>query len=318
MVAPLCRAMLLGACCALFAQSPPFEVPDDIQFEKVSIISEGTRMAAEKFHLKTSAKRRLPTVLMAHGWGGTMRSLRPDALVLARAGYLVVTFDYRGWGESDSRLVLAAPAPAHRPGEGFFAQVKEVREVVDPLDFGADWLNAIHWAAGEPMCDIDNLGLWGSSFSGGLVVWAAARDSRVKALHSQVPSLDGRGIVEQDRKKFFEEATRRARGEIGYPAPLAVEIGKLRGAPIRSRFALYAPIEDVDKAEHCAMQFVLAEKEELFDNRDHGIRAYYRARGPKRLVIVPAITHYGIYFEARRQAQELAVAWFDTHLKGRD
>ena len=34
--------------------------------------------------------------------------------------------------------------------------------------------------------------MWGSSFSGGLVVYAAEHDRRVKALHSQVPALDGR------------------------------------------------------------------------------------------------------------------------------
>ena len=37
-----------------------------------------------------------------------------------------------------------------------------------------------------------NIGLWGSSFSGGLVVYAGEHDPRVKALHSQVPALDGR------------------------------------------------------------------------------------------------------------------------------
>jgi dienelactone hydrolase len=272
-------------------------------------------MAADRIYLKSNAGKKLPCVLMAHGWGGNKLALRPDAVVLARAGYFVAAFDYRGWGESDSRLILASPAPPHKPGEPFAATVREVREVVDPLDFGADWLNAIHWAAGESMCDMERLGLWGSSFSGGLVVWAAARDSRVKAVHSQVPSLDGRGIVEMDRARFYEDSTRRARGEIGYPAPLAKEIGNLRGAPIRSRFADFMPVEDVARAAQCAMQFVIAEKEELFDNKDHAIKAYERARGPKKLANVPNITHYGIYYEARKQAQQLAVEWFDRHLK---
>ncbi|MBI3684228.1 MAG: alpha/beta fold hydrolase [Acidobacteria bacterium] len=310
------RALLpFFASLAVWAQTPAaLQLPDDVQLDRAAIISEGTRMAAEKFYLKTNVGKKLPCVLMAHGWGGTMRALRLDAVAFARAGYFVVTFDYRGWGESDSRLVLAGPAPAHKPGDPFTAQVKEVREVVDPLDFGADWLNAIHWAAAEPGCDIEKLGLWGSSFSGGLVVWAAARDSRVKAIFSQVGALDGRQIV-NDRKKLYDDSTKRARGEIGYPAPLAVEIGQLRGAPIRSRFAGYAPIEDVANAPRCAMRFVIAEKEELFDNKDHAVKAYALAKGPKDLVTVPNIPHYGIYREARQQAQQLAVEWFDKHLK---
>jgi len=32
-------------------------------------------------------------------------------------------------------------------------------------------------------------------------------------------------------------------------------------------------------------------------------------------VEIPSITHYGVYFEARRQAQKLATEWFDTYLK---
>jgi dienelactone hydrolase len=185
------------------------------------------------------------------------------------------------------------------------------------MDMGADILNALHWVQGEPQCDTSRIGLWGSSFSGGLVVYAAEHDPRVKALHSQVPALDGRWVSasEQNRKLTNEESTKRARGEIGYPAPRAKTIGNLIGAPIRSRFVTYYPVEEVDKAPQCAMQFVVAEKEELFDNKDHGVLAYQRAKGPKNLVTVPNITHYGIYYEAWDQAHKLALEWFDKYLK---
>ena len=78
----------------------------------------------------------------------------------------------------------------------------------------------------------------------------------------------------------------------------------------------FAPVDDVDKATGCAMLFILAENEELFDNRDHGLASYARAKGPKKLVTIPKITHYGIYTTARAQAQKLAIEWFDAHLKG--
>ena len=47
-----------------------------------------------------------PTVIQAHGWGGLAAQLANDAVDLARAGYLVINFDYRGWGQSDGRVVL--------------------------------------------------------------------------------------------------------------------------------------------------------------------------------------------------------------------
>lgn len=47
-------------------------------------------------------------------------------------------------------------------------------------------------------------------------------------------------------------------------------IGNLRGAPIRSKFVPYDPVEDVNKAPRCAYQ--------LF-------------KGTKNLVEIPKITH---------------------------
>ena len=80
----------------------------------------------------------------------------------------------------------------------------------------------------------------------------------------------------------------------------------------------YAPVDDIDKATGCAMLFLLAEREEYFDNKDHGLKAFERAKGPKRLVTIPGIKHYGIYGEGRPQAQKLAVEWFNEQFKGKE
>jgi outer membrane protein assembly factor BamB/dienelactone hydrolase len=311
---------VFGTAFALAQTAPgPFTPPDDLNFRNANIMSEGTRMAAELFSLKALNGKKLPTVILCHGWGGTIVGLRPEAVAFARAGYLAIAFDYRGWGASDSRIILTGPAPTERSGQTFRAQIREVREVVDPIDQTTDLLNAIHWASGEPQCDAEHIGLWGSSYSGGHVVYAAARDGRVKALVSQVPALDSRWVVAtpSDREQTYREATQRARGEISYPEPGQRVIKTLRGAPIRERMINYLPVDDVEKAPLCAMLFILAESEEYFDNKDHGVKAYERAKGPKKLVTIPGITHYGIYGTARPQAQKLAIEWFDTHLKPR-
>lgn len=254
---------------------------------------------------------------MGHGWGGTAAQLRSVALDFARAGYLSITFDYRGWGDSDSRVILTGPAPKEKMSQRFTAEVLEVREVVDPLDMTTDWLNVLHWAQGAPQCDKTRIGLWGTSYSGGHVIYVAARDPRVKATVSQVASMDSRPGAHRgvDLKLAYEEGTKRARGEIGYPPPRARVVGNLSGGPVREKLILYAPIEDVEKASHCAMLFINAEKEELFDNGDHATKAYNRARGPKKLVEIPGITHYGIYTAARVQATKVAIEWFDEHLR---
>jgi dienelactone hydrolase len=291
------------------------KVPSDVTVRLADIISEGTRMAAEVY-TPQSAKGtiRLPTIVMSHGWGGTVAGLRPDAIVFAKAGYLVVAFDYRGWGNSDSRLV-AVGKPVRKDGK-LVAEVKEVREVVDPIDQTTDILNAIHWAASDPQCDPNRIGLWGSSFSGGHVVYAAARDPRVKAFVSQVGSMDGRWVLGPSMRKLtMDQGAGRTRGQLGYPKPLE-KFGTLNGAPLLEKFVGYAPIEDIGRCKEVAKLFIIAEKEELFDNKEHAILAHERATGVKKLVTIPNIKHYGVYYEARDRAQREAIAWFDKHLKG--
>jgi hypothetical protein len=300
-------------------QTQDGSAPIALEERKADIVSEGVRIHADIYSPKTSLAGPLPTIIMSHGWGGTAAMLRPQATDFARAGYLVVAFDYRGWGESDSRVVLTKPAPdaSQKTGQRFTAEVREIREVVDPLDQATDIFNVIHWAAGEPAVDKTRIGLWGTSFSGGLIVYVAARDARVKALVSQVgylgqpvTSLSASGLA-----RMYEDSTRRARGELGYPPPRAKEVGNLQGGPIREKFLLYAPIEDVSRASNCAMLFIAAEHEELFDNKSHPELAYARAAGPKRYVVIPGIAHYGIYGQAREEGTRLAIEWFDQHLK---
>jgi dienelactone hydrolase len=286
------------------APAAGFKAPDNIDFRSADVISEGVRLHAELFSLKSLAGKPLPTVIMAHGWGGTAANFRRDALDLAAAGYLVIVFDYRGWGQSDGRR--------------FTAQIEELREYVDPIEQTTDWFNVIDWAMGEPMVDKNRIGLRGSSYSGGHVFYVAAYDPRVKAIVSQVGAFDSRWVVTDPAQSKItnDEATRRARGELGYPEPRARVVGNLIGAPIRDKLLLFAPVEEAPKVKDCAVLFIVAEKEELFDNKEHAKLAYDRMPGPnKKYVVVPGITHYGIYREKRDEAIKMAIEWFDQYLK---
>lgn len=307
------QLLILTALFAQLAPQPQFKPPDTVDFHNVDIYSEGTRMHGETFIAKDRVGQKRPCLVMAHGWGGTTANLRNDALAFAENGYFVTSFDYRGWASSDARVILTKPAPAEKSGVKFTAEVQEIRGVVDPIDMGTDWLNAIHWVAAEPQCDMTKLGLWGSSFSGGLVVYAAERDKRVKVIHSQVGSMDGRAGFTVDAT--YKQGTRYARGEQVYPEPYKKAVGNLIGAPMSARFLQYFPVEEVNLAPQVAMQFVIAGNEELFDNKDHAIRAYESFKGAKRFVSIPNIKHYGIYNEAHDQAFKLALEWFGMYLK---
>jgi predicted acyl esterase len=85
----------------------------------------------------------------------------------AQAGYLVVMFAYRGWGESDGRVILARPAAAEQLGNRFTAEVVELREIGDPHADVEDLFNVVHWLQAEPQSDTGRIGIWGTSFGGG-------------------------------------------------------------------------------------------------------------------------------------------------------
>jgi hypothetical protein len=61
--------------------------------------------------------------------------------------------------------------------------------------------------------------------------------------------------------------------------------------------------------------FVLAENEELFANSNNGQLACERVTGPRKMVMLPNITHYDIYNAERKRAITLAISWFDKYVK---
>lgn len=296
-----------------------YRAPEDVAFRTVNIMSEGVRLHGEMFRPKAApAAQKLPTIVMAHGWGGVAANFRADAVQLARAGFQVLTFDYRGWGESDSRVILTGPEPQPLPADRkFTAQVQAIRGYVDPSEQAQDWFNVIGWAAADPSVDAGRIGIRGSSFSGGLVVHVAAHDDRVKALVSQVgsiPSSPAPGETNPLAAPSRAAAARMARGEAGYPEPGAQVVGALVGAPIGDKLLRWTPGDDAARVTAPAL-FIVAENEELFDNRPNAIAASERVKGPKKLVVMPGIKHYGVYNEKREEAVALAADWFRQHLK---
>lgn len=114
--------------------------------------------------------RSSPCIVMAHGLGGTRNAkLEPYARRFADAGYAVLLFDYRHFGNS----------------EGAPRQLVSIHRQLQ------DWEAAIGFARTLPTVDPGRIALWGSSFSGGHVIVAAARDGKVAAISAQGPMMDG-------------------------------------------------------------------------------------------------------------------------------
>lgn len=159
--------------------------------KEIRLFSEGTRIAADLFVPDgLAAGERRAAILLCHGWGGPKAHLSGTyAPYFCRAGFVCLTFDYRGWFESDARLITPAELPAPDEDGCVTVRATAVREVVDPLDQNRDIHNMLDFLMEEPVVDSDRIGLWGSSFGGGHVLYVAGTDPRIKAVVSQVPGM---------------------------------------------------------------------------------------------------------------------------------
>jgi dienelactone hydrolase len=312
--------MVVSISCAMGQESSNVQDSNEvlsyrIKSHQVDIWSDGTRLSGDLFYPDDpKIVGKLPAIILCHGWGGLRSHLnKAYAPMFAQAGYVVLTFDYRGWGNSDSRLVLKDKMPKPDANGLVTVKVLAIRELVDPFDQVEDIGSAIDFIIGESRVDKGRIGLWGTSFGGGHVVYVAAHDRRIKCIVSQVPSMDGNWVNEYF--KPAELATQRARGEIE-PVPQGVnQIPGLRGTPYLSRIAKYRPVLFSEELK-VPILIIVAEEEELMDNRQHGEKVYNLVKNniPAKYEIFPG-THYEIYDKNRVRATKMAIDWFDTYLK---
>jgi dienelactone hydrolase len=288
--------------------------PQGITFKTTDFVSENVRLKAQWFYAASNEGRKLPTVIMAHGWGATAANFREDAIDLARAGYLVMLFDYRGWGESDGRVMLTGGRPP--AAKASTAQVRELRGYFDPWEQNEDWFNAISYAVTNPMVDEGRIGIRGSGESGGHVIYVAAHEPRVKAVVSQVSRLDFRPSRAPAEAIVDANATaaRIAAGQAQYPPDRSRAVGKLVGEAVGNKLVRWAPLEQADRVT-APVLFFLVQNEELFSNADNGQRACQLVKGPRKMVIGPNMTHYDVYGVDRWKPVTLAIDWFDKYLK---
>ena len=142
--------------------------------QRTGFYSDGTWCAATLHRPAKATAETLPAILMLHGWGGIQDALTvPYYEEFTRAGYAVMTFDYRGWGDS-------AGLPRH---------VISARQRVADGDAALAFLKSL------PGIDPRRIVLWGSSFGGGHVVELAAEHPELAGAIAQVPMLDGMAAV---------------------------------------------------------------------------------------------------------------------------
>ena len=287
-----------------------------VESRPIHIWSDGTRMAGDLWLPPGFDKDGdWPAVLLTHGWGGVRYHLNERyAPKFAGAGFVVLTFDYRGWADSHSRLVIVGEQPQSEANGEMTVRARAIREVVDPKDQIRDIISALDYLSGEPGVDQERIGIWGTSYSGGHVIHVGARDDRVAAIVSQVGYQGVGGWNPDARRHARQRAIDRARGTID-PIPQATDrIPNLNGTPDLAKMLDHRPI-DLAPEVRVPTLIIDVTEEELFDHTANG-RAVYdiiRLNAEADYVTFPG-KHYSIYGRHLKASIDAAIAWFRKHL----
>ncbi len=286
----------------------------DPQRDSLEVFSEGTRLAAEIFAPATPAPEGgHPAILLCHGWGGLKDHLTRYAEKFARAGFVAMTFDYRGWGESDGRVIATRDAPQLLEAGETTLSVRVLREIVDPVDQTTDIRNCLSYLWSVPDVDRNRIGIWGTSYGGGHAVFTAGNDDRISACVAQI---GGFGFPPEHRDWAYGQAADKAQGLIDPVVPQdgLNGIEGLKGTPDVARMVTHSQLGAAARV-HVPTLIIDAEFEELNNRLEHGWAAYMmiRQNAPADYQTFPC-KHYAVYDEYYDESTDMAVDWFHKYL----
>ena len=287
-------------------------MPEQLFFE-----SADAKVAAHLYLPEDDAK--VPGIVMCHGFAGVKELLLPNfAQRFAANGYAALTFDYRGFGQSGGE-----------PGRLLPSQQIE------------DIINALAFMRSCPQVDSDRIALWGTSFGGANVIFAAVQDGNVRSISVQLTFGDGQRVVthgmsEQEKSNLYALIEKMEARKARSGKEMLVPIHKVLSDP-QSKAFYDSHVEQFPSLKIKIPMLTVAEtikhKPELVigslnvpilitaAGRD-GVNPaqeskllFDKANEPKELFVIEDATHYevytGAYFE---QAIAKQLAWFDATL----
>lgn len=271
-------------------------------------------------------KGKFPGIVLCHGPGAVKEHLMPDVSKrLVKAGYGVLRFDYRGFGESEG--------PERR---------------LIPMEQCEDIRNAITFMEQQPEVDLNHIGLWGTATGGANVTYTTGIDARVKCMVSVNSAGDlGRWLrggkrywewvallkmLEEDQKQRVLTGMSRMveTHEIFSGDPAAKEFfqkvrekhpelkARKRELTLESAEAMisFKPESVVDTISPRAAMWICTSEDTIVPiEESRGM--YEKAREPKRLVIIEGFKHHDLYLDSGFEyMMEVTIEWFNIHLKG--
>ena len=288
----------------------------------VTFYSEGVKLVGDLFTPDDLGAGEVRAgIVLCHGYTGVKDLYLPDnARVLNRRGYVVLTFDYKGWGESEGPRTRLAP----------MSRVADVHAALTFLGL-------------QPEVDAARLGIYGTSYGGATVTWVGAVDERVKCIVSVVGIGNGRrwmrsvrrpdewhdllarAAADREKRVLDGESEWVERSEVLLPDRQSAELaaaarknvpGAIDTLPLEyvDETLAFHPEWVVDKIAPRPILFITTDDDRLVPPEESQA-LYDRAGEPKKLVVLQGYGHYEVYAEpAFTEVMDETVAWFEKHL----
>jgi len=258
-----------------------------------------------------------PAIIMLPGFSALKEhGLDAFARVFANAGFVVLVYDHRNFGESDALVPLEVDP---------WAQIHDIHA-------------AIAYLRHQPHVLADNISLWGSSFAGGHVLVAATEDPTIRAVVAQVPFVRGHHASLQAQKPekwqalqqlYASDQAARARGEAPKMTPVVTD-DPSKSAIMKQTEAYafftsvpewpnqvtlhsiensgnYNPIEILPQLTVPTL-FIVAEQDTV-NPPSLAFEAYALIHAPKQCLMIPG-DHFSPHTTAFLRCSKAALAWF--------
>jgi uncharacterized protein len=287
----------------------------------VTFYSEGERIAG-LWRTPDDGVGPFRAIVQGPGWLGLK-----DAKLYVRyhqaltdAGFGVLIFDYRGFGDSGG-------------DRGFLSPSWQLQDLV----------NAVTYLTTRDDVVADAIGVFGSGGTGGgNAVLLAAADARIKGAVSQVPVADGKdwlhrmrsesdwlaflAALEEDRRlRVVTGAGRRVHPREEIMVPTAERKATTVKSDVDGRIPtdvplacaeeilLYQPV--VAASGLTTPLLVIGVEGDATTPTDHAEALYAAASGPKELIVQRHTTHYAAYDKYWEHTTPRIVEWFDMYVR---
>lgn len=251
--------------------------------------------------------RSYPLIVLPTSWGLPQAEYLAQAQKLADSGYVVLTYNVRGFWQSGGEIEVAGPPDT------------------------ADASKVIDWALANTPADPERVGMAGVSYGAGISLLAAAHDRRIKAVAALSGWADLIGSIYSGRTQHVQAAalldgaatvTGRESPELRqvfddfYASNLAKEPELVAWGKKRSADTY---VDDLNK-NGAAVMLANAWGDSIFPANQYA-DFYQRLTGPKRLELRPgdhATAELTGLFGLPNDVWTDTGRWFDHYLKGAD